>query len=99
MFDDISDLFGFSSSSNSNSNVNYRGSNISINIEIDFMEAINGATKKIKFNRKDNCGTCKGTKSKPGTSKKNCNSCNGRGKIIYKEGFLLFLFIIYLFLI
>lgn len=32
------------------------------------MEAINGAQKTITFARTDICGTCKGSKSKPGTA-------------------------------
>jgi molecular chaperone DnaJ len=48
-------------------------------MEIDFMEAINGAAKNISFSRIDVCGTCKGTKAKPGTSPSNCGSCGGSG--------------------
>jgi molecular chaperone DnaJ len=50
-----------------------------MNLEIDFMEAINGSTKTLTFSRTDVCGTCKGTKSKPGTSPSSCGGCGGTG--------------------
>lgn len=32
------------------------------------------------------CGTCKGTKSKPGTTPATCGSCNGTGYKGVKQG-------------
>jgi molecular chaperone DnaJ len=57
-----------------------------VSIEIDFMEAINGASKTISFSRIDVCGTCKGTKAKPGTSPSNCGSCGGSGFTTIRQG-------------
>lgn len=56
-----------------------KGQDIMMTIEIDFMEAINGAQKTLTFSRTDVCGTCKGTKSKPGTSPSACGGCGGTG--------------------
>ena len=50
-----------------------------MNMEIDFMEAVNGVSKTISFGRTDVCGTCKGSKSKPGTSPSVCGGCGGQG--------------------
>ena len=50
-----------------------------MNMEIDFMEAVNGISKQISFGRTDVCGTCKGSKSKPGTSPAVCGGCGGQG--------------------
>ncbi len=35
-----------------------------MNIEIEFMEAVNGTQKTVTFGRTDTCETCKGTKTK-----------------------------------
>lgn len=45
-----------------------KGQDVVMNIEIDFMDAVNGSTKTVSFGRTDVCETCKGSKSKPGTS-------------------------------
>ena len=50
-----------------------------MSIEIEFMEAVNGAAKTITFARNDICITCKGTRAKPGTSASNCGGCGGTG--------------------
>jgi molecular chaperone DnaJ len=43
------------------------------------MEAIEGTQKSVSFNRTDVCGTCKGSRSKPGTSESKCGGCGGAG--------------------
>jgi len=48
-----------------------------LNLEIDFMEAVEGTQKTVVFNRTDVCLTCKGSKAKPGTSPVQCGSCGG----------------------
>jgi molecular chaperone DnaJ len=57
-----------------------------MNLEIDFLEAINGSTKTLTFSRTDVCGTCKGTKSKPGTSPSSCGGCGGTGFQTIRQG-------------
>lgn len=56
-----------------------KGNDIVLNIEIDFMEAVEGCTKTLQFNRTDLCVTCKGTKAKPGTTATQCGACGGQG--------------------
>lgn len=57
-----------------------------MNIEIDFMDAVNGATKTVSFGRTDVCETCKGSKSKPGTSPSTCGGCGGKGFQTIRQG-------------
>lgn len=64
----------------------YKGEDITLAIEIPFMDSINGGTRTISFERKSQCGTCKGTKIKPGTSPVKCSQCGGRGNIYYQNG-------------
>jgi molecular chaperone DnaJ len=56
-----------------------RGKDISISIEVDFMEAINGTQKTITYAKTNKCGTCKGSRMRPGTSEVKCGSCDGTG--------------------
>ena len=50
-----------------------------LNLEIEFLEACNGATKTVSFGRTEVCGTCHGSKAKPGTSPSTCGGCGGQG--------------------
>ncbi len=63
-----------------------KGTDISLSIDIDFMEAINGGAKTITFARTDSCSTCKGSKSKPGTSATTCGGCGGSGFSTQRQG-------------
>jgi molecular chaperone DnaJ len=50
------------------------------------MDAVNGASKTVTFGRTEVCGTCKGTKAKPGTSPSVCGACGGQGFVTIKQG-------------
>lgn len=50
------------------------------------MEAVNGTTKDVMFWTKDVCGTCSGSKCKPGTSPEICAPCGGTGAMSYRQG-------------
>jgi molecular chaperone DnaJ len=50
-----------------------------MNIELEFMDAVNGSQKILSFGRIDTCETCKGSKTKPGTSASTCGGCGGQG--------------------
>ena len=57
-----------------------------LNMEIDFMDAVNGQQKTVSFGRTDVCGTCKGSGSKPGTSPSTCGGCGGQGYQTIRQG-------------
>ena len=57
-----------------------------MNMEIDFMEAVNGVSKTVSFGRTDVCNTCKGSGSKPGTSPSTCGACGGQGFQTIQQG-------------
>lgn len=65
------------------------GDNLRIQIEVDFKEAILGAKKTVEFTRHEVCGTCKGSRAKPGTSPTVCRTCQGRGNIGRNAGFFV----------
>ncbi len=62
-----------------------KGADLKYAMEIAFEEAAFGVEKEISINRMENCSTCKGTGSKPGTSASSCKQCNGSGQIQYKQ--------------
>ena len=71
---DFSDIFGdifgdfFGGGARRTSNGPMKGSNIRTSIRIKFEEAVFGCEKEIELTLKDECPTCKGSGTKPGTS-------------------------------
>ena len=58
-----------------------RGMDLRYELEIDFLEAINGYTKQITIQSHEDCKVCKGSGAKPGSQLKTCRSCNGLGEV------------------
>jgi molecular chaperone DnaJ len=90
-FGDIGDIFesffggsGFNRSSK-NKRGPQKGADLKYAMEISFEEAAFGANKEVSVNRAENCPTCSGTGSKPGTTPETCKHCNGTGQIQYKQ--------------
>ena len=76
---DIGDIFGeMFGMRNSQAR---RGRDISIDIELSFNDAIFGTTRTVLLTKVGTCTTCNGTRSKPGTTRKKCDVCGGKGKI------------------
>ncbi len=78
---DLGDIFGEFFGGGGNRNRVRRGRDISIDIEIPFKEAIFGTERSILLNKNSVCEHCKGTAAEPGSSMKNCSTCNGKGKV------------------
>lgn len=57
------------------------GADIKQTVQINFEEAAFGVDKEIEVNTSETCGTCHGTKAKPGSSPVTCDKCNGTGQI------------------
>jgi molecular chaperone DnaJ len=64
-----------------------RGASLRCEVVINFEEAADGVEKTIVLKRSENCETCKGSGAKPGTSPRECPSCNGRGEVTRSRGF------------
>ena len=52
-----------------------------------FEEAAIGVSTKIRIPRQEYCESCNGTGAKKGTGVVACQSCGGRGQIVYQQGF------------
>ncbi|MCX7923213.1 MAG: molecular chaperone DnaJ [Clostridia bacterium] len=91
-FGGVGDIFeaffgggGFGGRSAKNKNGPQKGADLKYAMEIAFEEAAFGLEREISINRMENCNTCSGTGSKPGTSPTVCKHCNGTGQIQYKQ--------------
>ncbi|CAK4076775.1 unnamed protein product [Aphanomyces euteiches] len=64
-----------------------RGADVQVNVNISFMEAVNGTTRDLNVYTDVKCEPCDGSGAKPGTSPKKCKACNGTGVEILQQGF------------
>jgi molecular chaperone DnaJ len=60
-----------------------------IRYTLEFQEAVFGCDKEIEVTYKDACVACDGTGAEGGKLKK-CTTCNGRGQVVMKQGFMSF---------
>ena len=63
-----------------------KGDDVTVSIEISFLEAINGCSKSVSYDKKSICGSCKGTRAKAGTSPIKCSYCYGYGSVFIQQG-------------
>lgn len=63
------------------------GASLKCKVNIAFEEAAFGCAKTIELNRAELCGKCRGTGAKPGTKRKTCQPCQGRGQVYRSQGF------------
>ncbi|MBK7660853.1 MAG: molecular chaperone DnaJ [Betaproteobacteria bacterium] len=83
-FGDIfGDIFG---GARGRSNV-YRGADLRYNLEVTLEQAARGTETKIRIPTLENCDTCHGTGSRPGTQPKTCSTCGGQGNVRLSQGF------------
>ncbi|MEZ4543314.1 MAG: DnaJ domain-containing protein [Cyanobacteriota/Melainabacteria group bacterium] len=57
------------------------GAHLKYDLEIDFLEAVFGCTKKITVNRLEDCTTCDGDGASPGSKISTCETCGGVGQV------------------
>jgi molecular chaperone DnaJ len=63
-----------------------RGSDLRYNLEVTLEEAFSGKTVEVEVPTTVTCSICSGSGSKPGTSPKTCNTCNGAGRVRASQG-------------
>src|SRR5215813_3665107 len=64
-----------------------RGADLRYDMTLSFEEAANGVTTKIRVPRQEYCEACNGTGAKKGTGVVACQTCGGRGQLVYQQGF------------
>lgn len=90
--DVLGDLFGFGDlfgggRRGGNPNRAQRGEDVRFDLEIHLEEAVRGKTADLLVPRLEPCGRCNTTGAEPGGMSA-CQSCHGRGEMIYQQGFL-----------
>ena len=63
-----------------------RGDDLAYDLEISFDEAAHGAAREIEVTRLIQCSTCNATGAAPGSSRRPCRECNGRGQVQHVRG-------------
>jgi molecular chaperone DnaJ len=64
-----------------------QGADLRFDLEINFEEAMFGAKREITLTVAEQCGTCRGMGSEPGSVEETCRHCGGRGAVISASGF------------
>jgi molecular chaperone DnaJ len=80
------DLFGGGGRRGGRSRVQ-RGADLRYDMTLTFEEAASGVNTKIRVPRQEYCEACNGTGAKKGTGVVSCQTCGGRGQIVYQQGF------------
>lgn len=57
------------------------GADLGVEIQVTLEEAARGVKKDLGYHRSKACPTCNGSGAEPGTSKRTCSACNGRGQV------------------
>jgi len=79
-FGDIFDAF-FGGGGRTGRQTARRGDDLRYNIKVTFEEAALGCEREIEISRTEVCGTCHGTRSRPGVQPVRCPACDGTGQI------------------
>ncbi len=69
-----------------------RGEDLAYDLEISFDDSAHGVTKEIQVPRLSECPTCNGSGAQPGSGRRTCKECNGRGQVqhVRRTGFAQF---------
>jgi molecular chaperone DnaJ len=60
-----------------------RGRDVETRVDVSFEDAVFGTDVELRLNLEDTCEHCKGTTVEPGSSLKNCDNCDGSGRITH----------------
>lgn len=83
-------LFGFSDQKGSGSRGPTRGADLETSVNVSFLEACKGTSKKVTVQPITNCGTCSGSGLKQGAKRVSCTPCGGSGtRMFVSNGFHL----------
>jgi molecular chaperone DnaJ len=80
------DLFGRGRGRGGRSRVQ-RGADLRYDMTLTFEEASVGINTKVRVPRQEYCESCNGTGAKKGTGVVACQTCGGRGQLVYQQGF------------
>lgn len=67
-----------------------KGADLYYEVDLDLKDVLTGTEKEISFKGNSLCSPCQGSGAKPGTRRKKCPQCNGRGQQVTQKGFFSF---------
>mmetsp|Transcript_52409 Transcript_52409/g.125196 ORF Transcript_52409/g.125196 Transcript_52409/m.125196 type:complete len:435 (+) Transcript_52409:120-1424(+) len=90
MFSEFNDVFGRSTQRGQQgaSMTSQRGEDISVNLDVSFLEAMQGCQKVVSLMSKQTCPECRGSGAKEGTTWTTCPLCKGKGVHRVERGIL-----------
>ncbi|MCC7175647.1 MAG: molecular chaperone DnaJ [Bryobacterales bacterium] len=65
-----------------------RGEDLRYDLEISFEDAVRGMTAELLIPRDEICPHCQGSRAEPGSGETTCQTCRGRGEVVYQQSFL-----------
>lgn len=77
IFSAFSDIFGGGGARQRSQ----RGYDLETQVEISLQDVAAGCERTIEFTRQDMCEVCRGSGAKPGTKRRVCATCGGRGQV------------------
>ena len=83
-FGNLGNIFGRSTSTTQASS---KGRDVTVNVNLEFDDALNGATTRVNVPVEETCGNCRGSGAAVGTSPRTCPECGGRGVRSRDQGF------------
>ncbi len=87
-FGDIfGDLFNFGGARGRRSG--RRGADLRYDLAIEFEEAVFGTEREIELDHPVSCDRCSGSGGEPGSSRRTCETCQGRGQVVHGQGLFL----------
>lgn len=63
-----------------------RGDDLAADVHLTFEDALEGVHTTLRVTGDGQCGTCKGSGSRPGSRPSPCETCKGRGQVIIDQG-------------
>mmetsp|Transcript_79370 Transcript_79370/g.233192 ORF Transcript_79370/g.233192 Transcript_79370/m.233192 type:complete len:449 (+) Transcript_79370:114-1460(+) len=90
MFSEFQDIFGRASPHRPQSSgaTATRGEDVSSQLEVSFLEAMQGCEKVVSLMLRQSCGECRGTGAREGTAWSTCRVCRGSGVQRVERGIL-----------
>jgi molecular chaperone DnaJ len=66
-----------------------RGNDLQVEIRIPFADVVTGTEQEVTLTKNNTCDKCHGDGAKPGSEKKTCSTCNGRGQVVRVQNTIL----------
>ncbi len=87
LFSAFRDIFGGDGGGGPRGTRPQRGDDLLHDLRLTFEEAALGTEAALKLPRLEGCTACSSTGAAPGTTRKPCTDCGGRGQVVLRQGF------------